>query len=90
MSDARQLYLPALNIVALVVFAVVATTQVSEFKHTMEAKITRVEEAFSRLNDQVADATVSRVSGTALRLWCADTERLNPKWRCAPLNEAFR
>lgn len=86
MSDARQLYLPVINIAALVIFAVVATDQVNKFKSSLETKIASIQTSFELLSSKVEETSSGKWYAYSMRVWCADTERLNPKWRCGPVD----
>ena len=85
--DAKSLALPAINIIALVLFAIIATWQISAFRHDIEGRIKVLDASLAALQEKIfAEAkNNARTKLAYFSLWCRDTEALNRKagWRCA-------
>lgn len=88
-SDARMLTLPALNIVALVTFAVIGTWGVSSYKFDVETRIAEVRTQLSRLENHITTNTTEMRAQlnnawgrTDMYVWCKDVESSNKGFRC--------
>jgi hypothetical protein len=82
--DARYLSLPALNIIALLGFAMVAVYQVSTFKFDIQQKLDDVTKQVASISHRMDELNMEtdakaqrRWSRLDMQMWCKDTEDTN-------------
>lgn len=91
-SDARYLTLPALNIIALISFAVISTWGVSSYKFDVDTKISEVKVSLARMENELrshTDELKSRMNDTwgktDMYIWCKEVEVANKEFKCPPM-----
>lgn len=88
----RMSIVTVVSVVAAVSFAVVTVMQersaVYERLNTMSASIESLATAISNLSETIYIRTNERWTRSNMQMWCRDTERQNPGYKCVNPNEA--